>query len=770
MAWLSGWAKRVKLTIDAGDIDADLTWFPVLLKLGTSVGINSEDVSFIFDELQSDANRKKIAVTTDDGETQLYVEIERWDDANEVAWLWVSKTGWVIDDTANTDFYLYYDADHADNTDYVADSSSRPEVWDSYFRAVFHMSEDPSGTAPQIINSVASPAVPVVAQANSWALGAPYNRNIWYANSRWWLFYWRVGSGINYKSATSIENIPYSAATLITANCIGGYACDFVVTGTTLHYISRLAVNENLYYRRGALNADGSISWTAAEQTIDVSAYGIVPIHDICITVDSNGYAWVSWAHTTVASPLKGKVWVIKNANDDGTWSTDGDVGVKQIGPEYKGTGQPCWPTLVPLTSGKMYAMAHSSGTAGGIYYATGDIWNGSAWLGSQETVTAHYTYGGAISAVAGGDDVHLTYGAWDTGYGDYGGTYYRKRDSSTGWGSEAEIKAKKAGPCQACLGKDSLGDLYCFWMDGYYGQTPALTDIYYKKCTSGSWGSPVNWHTSRETIAEVGILTCSYAEQNSSLVLAYTTGDDYPSEDYEKTWVADVLATSQQNAPYATSGGSMLSEDLVDGKIGKALDFDGSDDYLYAPQYPDFSISDFTLEAWASRDTSGGIDYIMAKVSAADKRGWSLDFHSNDYLYGGIRENYPTVAAVWPGSSSTVTDNTWRYLACSFDRDGNGQVYINGAANGSPLSIVSNDDTLDTIAHLFIGNLGYDTTLPPAKAYWFDGKLDEIRISYTLRSAAWLKATYETERDDLLDWGSEEILVLAHSFGIIVG
>jgi len=104
------------------------------------------DVSFVFDELQSDANRKKIAVTTSSGTSQCYVEIEKWDTANEQAWLWAKVTS--VSSTADTILYLYYDRDHADNTDYVGDTSSTAarNVWDSSFKGVWHLGETSGGT------------------------------------------------------------------------------------------------------------------------------------------------------------------------------------------------------------------------------------------------------------------------------------------------------------------------------------------------------------------------------------------------------------------------------------------------------------------------------------------------------------------------------------------------------------------------------------------------------------------------------------------------
>ena len=93
MAWLANWDKRIKITADKDVVDANLSHFPLTIRLGTAVGIGDVDVSCVFDELTSNDNRKKIAVTKTDGETQLYVEIEQWDDANEKA---VHPLSWLI--------------------------------------------------------------------------------------------------------------------------------------------------------------------------------------------------------------------------------------------------------------------------------------------------------------------------------------------------------------------------------------------------------------------------------------------------------------------------------------------------------------------------------------------------------------------------------------------------------------------------------------------------------------------------------------------------
>ncbi|NQU73292.1 MAG: hypothetical protein HQ547_01100 [Candidatus Omnitrophica bacterium] len=147
-AWLGTWAKRVKLSIDNGDINAPLSDFPILVRLSSSSGINNEDVTAVFTEVG--ANDKKIAVTKSDGTTQCYVEIEKWNYVaspitSSEAWLWVKVSGTdSVSDSADTELYLYYDGSQSDNTTYVGDiaSTAAQNVWSSDYRSVYHLNHD----------------------------------------------------------------------------------------------------------------------------------------------------------------------------------------------------------------------------------------------------------------------------------------------------------------------------------------------------------------------------------------------------------------------------------------------------------------------------------------------------------------------------------------------------------------------------------------------------------------------------------------------------
>jgi len=75
------------------------------------------------------------------------VEIAKWDHANEKAWLWVKILS--VASGTDTELYIYYDKNHADNIDYVGDPSDAVvhNVWDdggsNNHKFVSHMRDDP---------------------------------------------------------------------------------------------------------------------------------------------------------------------------------------------------------------------------------------------------------------------------------------------------------------------------------------------------------------------------------------------------------------------------------------------------------------------------------------------------------------------------------------------------------------------------------------------------------------------------------------------------
>ena len=102
----------------------------------------------VFAEFDSDEDFDRIAFTTSDGVTQLYADCELFDVSEQKAIYHVSKTGWTVSSSTDTDIYLYYDNTAGHNTTYISKSggTAAQSVWDSDFKAVYHMQDNTTST------------------------------------------------------------------------------------------------------------------------------------------------------------------------------------------------------------------------------------------------------------------------------------------------------------------------------------------------------------------------------------------------------------------------------------------------------------------------------------------------------------------------------------------------------------------------------------------------------------------------------------------------
>ena len=107
----------------------DLDNFPVLVSLSTASNVD-------FAKVEPDG--ADIRFTDSDGTTPLKYEIEDWNDGAETAKVWVKVPR--INSAVNTDYiYIYYDNPGE------TDGQDPTGVWDSNYKAVWHMYDSPGG-------------------------------------------------------------------------------------------------------------------------------------------------------------------------------------------------------------------------------------------------------------------------------------------------------------------------------------------------------------------------------------------------------------------------------------------------------------------------------------------------------------------------------------------------------------------------------------------------------------------------------------------------
>ncbi len=183
-------------------------------------------------------------------------------------------------------------------------------------------------------------------------------------------------------------------------------------------------------------------------------------------------------------------------------------------------------------------------------------------------------------------------------------------------------------------------------------------------------------------------------------------------------------------------------------GKVAGGQDFDpaGSGDF-YNVSSPNLPTGDFTYSVWSYADTSTGLQSVMSANVTGDQYefGMTIDTTFDEWTNHTYRFN----------NGGAITTASWQYY--TFTRSGsNLTIYVNGA---------SANTSTDTGA-AFTFNCGGNYKLTVGDSYWgctvdnnnkLDGKLDEIRVSATARSADWIEAEYLSMNDSMNSFGSEE-------------
>jgi hypothetical protein len=351
------------------------------------------------------------------------------------------------------------------------------------------------------------PADPSVVGTSTSGLATsyPFQRKTFYANGRFWVFY---SDGTNMVYCTSTDGSTWTSATTVRA-AIQGILFSVWFDGTYLHYAYAYA--SSIYYRRGIPNSDGSITWSAAEQTVSTKYnYASYPM----ISVDSNGYAWIGYIEYT------GSYWypyVIKSGNNDGTWGTTPSGFPYQLST----TSNTDWKvSVVPLTSGKMLAVYALSNAI-----VKARRWTGSAW-DTEVATTSAISQGYYYSAVAQGDDVHLTFHKATT----YDIIYVKYTYSTNSFGTETTLVAGATSSSAPVISiNPSTNDLYVFAATKTTGTPSDWTadHIYYIKYTasSGTWGSWTDWiDETNELLYHAARLSCFYKSYDSKIGLVYMT------------------------------------------------------------------------------------------------------------------------------------------------------------------------------------------------------------------------------------------------------
>jgi len=282
-----------------------------------------------------------------------------------------------------------------------------------------------------------------------------------------WLFFSDGNSLVYYVSMDEGEtwNGPYTARSTCTSGEEFSLAYNPAYSKTYIYYAfaeGAFGTNVPLYFRRGTLQSDGTISWESEITVYAGSSSVVVGYPSIAVGTDGRIHIGTNLGSTT------GFYWrEYSNPNNDGSgsWTL-----TRLSGKVSDSTTYPWRGSFLALTAGKVYTTYHSSRWA----ELWGRLWDGSSWL-SEETIYSGFA--GAEEthdAVANDDEVAV---AWP--YPTVNDISFAIRDPAAGWQPREQVTNDGYYPT---LSVDKDGNYWVFSTDGTKKQ------IFYWKREAGVW------------------------------------------------------------------------------------------------------------------------------------------------------------------------------------------------------------------------------------------------------------------------------------------
>jgi len=292
------------------------------------------------------------------------------------------------------------------------------------------------------------------------ALTGPNQRKLFYANGRFWVFY-ADGSYITFVSSTdgisweSEQTVPELLQRLSR-----GYMHSVWTDGTYV-YIACIDSSGNIRgpvrYKRGELNANGTITWDG-EETVDGAANNFRPA--ICKASD-------------------GDIWVVYHDNNDQNvyYNRRTTIWTGKTLLQAESTG--CFIAIVPFSSGGNVCIVYNTNGTAYIYAFIGN----ESSMGSKQTIaTDHVPNANFSVSIDGNDKVHVLYTAI--------GNTVKHIVYDGSWQSPTTVQdGGLVDGKSGCCADPSGSTVYAFWRE--------VNTIYYKKYDGSSWDvSATSWVT----------------------------------------------------------------------------------------------------------------------------------------------------------------------------------------------------------------------------------------------------------------------------------
>lgn len=222
---------------------------------------------------------------------------------------------------------------------------------------------------------------------------------------------------------------------------------------------------------------------------------------------------------------------------------------------------------------------------------------------------------------------------------------------------------------------------------------------------------------------------------QNASISTAQNTGGNAPTavwdSNFKAVWHNNTTsgADSTSNAVNLTNHGAAATTGVIGGAVQYTI---AGPNYQDGSTTPTGSTADnFTLSAWVY-PTNNTTDLQDAIYSGGPSTGFGIAIRSN----GDWHIDMLNVTLFDTGAAVTV--NAWQYLVLQ-RVSGTSTLYVNNVAAPSTTTATPNPFCCGN--YMSIGGEANGLN------YFYDGRVDEVRTSQSVRSADWMTCEYNNQK-----------------------
>ncbi|KKM67490.1 hypothetical protein LCGC14_1470580, partial [marine sediment metagenome] len=179
----------------------------------------------------------------------------------------------------------------------------------------------------------------------------------------------------------------------------------------------------------------------------------------------------------------------------------------------------------------------------------------------------------------------------------------------------------------------------------------------------------------------------------------------------------------------------NMEAGDQTTDRINGVLNFDGTDEQITIVANAALDLStNFTVSGWFYKNTSG-TENLIYSAGTINTQYWTVRSDPSDKIEFNVDGT-----GGW-ASSTAIGTGAWHHMAVvkAGDAGTNMSFYVDGQPNGTATVGSVPAATGQTRA------IGYR---PESNDFYWAGKLDEIRVLSTARSADWIKTEYYNQED----------------------